>query len=303
MAEHQDGNSVQQVQVVGESLEVDFAESAHADSAHDNLDRMKFPTTPATSAANYDKHGRRYHNYHEESYWLPDDDLETGRLDIQHHTWLLSLRGKLYISPIPNTVQHVLDVGCGKGHWPVKFAKEHPSAEVLGTDINASPEPAGTPRNCSFMIHNAESAWEFDTKFDFIHSRMIVLGIHDWPMYFKRAWDNLVPGGWLEVQEIQYPACGADDAAEADSPFLLWSKYARDAAAKAGLDTTFTVNFKKQLAEQGFVNIREQPIKWAVCTTPTRLGLAQGNPSPLVLPSLSLSRSPAFGVRFRILCL
>ena len=194
---------------------------------------------------------------------MPDDQLEDGRLDIQHHTWLLSLRGKLHVSPIPGNIQHVLDVGCGKGHWPIKFAKEHPSAQVLGTDLNPT-QPAGAPPNCSFMIHNAESEWNFDMKFAFIHSRMIVMGIHDWPRYFKRAWDILLPGRWLEVQEVQYPACCADDTVEVNSPVLLWSQYAGDAAAKAGLDLTVTGKFKEPLADQGFVNIREQPMKWAI---------------------------------------
>lgn len=107
---------------------------------------------------------------------------------------------------------------------------------------------------------------EFDQKFDYIHSRMLMAGIRDWSKYFKQTWDNLKPGGWMEVQEVLFPVCSVDDPVPRDSPLLKFSQLALEAAAKIGIDMTIAPRFKESLAEQGFVNIRREAIKWAIGT-------------------------------------
>jgi hypothetical protein len=42
-------------------------------------------------------------------------------LDLQHHLYRLTLDGKLYLSPIKDDVQNVLDIGTGTGLWAIEF--------------------------------------------------------------------------------------------------------------------------------------------------------------------------------------
>ena len=253
----------QPVELVGQVLEIDDTESVHTGQDHGPTSAL--PTSQVMESRN--RHGRRYHAFDEDSYWLPNDDTEIKRLGIQHYAWRLTLDGKLYISPIPNDVQRVVDIGTGAGQWAIEFADSHPAAEVIGTDLSPI-QPAWKPKNCTFQIANAETEWRFNRKFDFVHSRMIVLGIHDWAKYFKQAWDNLKPGGWAEVQEVLYPISSADDGDQSGSPLWRFSDYATKSAAKTGIDLSIAPRLKDLMEEQGFVNVRLESVKWPVGTWP-----------------------------------
>jgi hypothetical protein len=48
--------------------------------------------------------------------------IEQDRLDLQHHLFLLTLRGKLHLAPIENMQLHnVMDIGTGTGIWAADF--------------------------------------------------------------------------------------------------------------------------------------------------------------------------------------
>ena len=72
---------------------------------------------------------------------------------------------------------------------------------MIGTDLSPI-QPKFAPQNCTFLVENVENEWSFEKNhFDFIHSRFITMGMHDWPKYIKTAYDHLKPGAWLELQE------------------------------------------------------------------------------------------------------
>ncbi len=180
-------------------------------------------------------------------------------------TWLMTLDDDLYISPIAaeKKAQLVLDVGTGTGVWAIEFAKRNRSSRVIGTDLS-SMQPAETPINCKFKIENAETDWTFSMPFDFIHSRMLCLGIHDWPHYFRRCFDNLKPGGWFEEQEVQASVFSNDGSAGPDSALFRWADLLAQAAEVGGLDARANNNFGQHLKEQGFVNITERIYEWPI---------------------------------------
>ena len=178
--------------------------------------------------------------------------------------WRKTLGGALYLSLIPKTGElSVLDVGTGTGIWAIEFAEEHPTARVLGTDLSPI-QPEWVPTNCKFEVDNAEADWVYNEKFDFIHGRMLCLGIHDWPRFFRQCWDHLKPGGWLEVQEVTLPIFCDDGSAAPDSALLKWGDLVKEAALKGGIDAAASNKFSEMLRAQGFVVMREEPIKWAV---------------------------------------
>ncbi|KAK4548745.1 hypothetical protein LTR36_008518 [Oleoguttula mirabilis] len=184
-----------------------------------------------------------------------------NRRDLQHHTWKVTFDGGFGRVPITDKVRSVLDVGTGTGIWAVEFAEAFPNVEVIGTDL--SPIQADlVPPNCQFIVDNAEHTWAFDRKFDYIHTRMLTLGMHDWPRFFQQCWNHLEPGGWLETGEVQFPPKRADGEEAKESPFIRWGEHAYEASANAGIDMRASEKFSNQLEALGFVNVEREEVQW-----------------------------------------
>lgn len=227
-------------------------------------DQYTITTSIASSVQDF-KHenGRRYHAFEDDAYFLPNDEVEAARLDLQHHTWKVTMDGGFGRVPITDKIKTVLDVGTGTGIWAIEFAEAHPNIQVIGTDLSPI-QPDFVPPNCQFIVDNAEHDWAFDRKFDYIHSRMLTLGLHDWPRFFRQCWEHLEPGGWLETNETQFPGKRAEGDEAKETPFLRWGEHVYEAAGKAGINARASVDFNEQLAAQGFVNIEKADIQWPI---------------------------------------
>jgi SAM-dependent methyltransferase len=140
-------------------------------------DMPQSSTTSLNSAVTTfrDFRGRRYHAFEDAGYWLPNDDAEINRLDLQHFIWKIFLNGRLNIAPIPKDLHRALDVGTGTGKWAIEFADDHPSCQIIGTDLSPI-QPSVVPNNCTFVTDNIEEPWVFNEPFDYIHSRVLCLG-------------------------------------------------------------------------------------------------------------------------------
>jgi len=237
------------------------------DSAVGDLSSLSSCTTSLTpSVMDYKyENGRRYHAYKEGTYALPNDDEELSRLDLQHHLWRLTLDGELYIAPIPHTVSNVLDLGTGTGIWAIEFADAHPNATVIGTDLSPV-QPAFTPVNCHFVVDDVESNWTFAKNYDFIHSRFIVMGVRDWPRYFRQSFDHLRPSGYIEVQEGNL-LIDCDDGSWGEGKFVrnLFDDCAV-AATKMGLPVRGVAGLGAELEKVGFRDVQLRRYRWPIGT-------------------------------------
>ena len=80
------------------------------------------------------EHGRRYHAFRQGSkshttsvsfqtctnaiktgYLLPNDEIESDRLDIHHEMILTAMHQKLHLAPLAQDIQRVIDLGTGTG--------------------------------------------------------------------------------------------------------------------------------------------------------------------------------------------
>lgn len=176
----------------------------------------------------------------------------------------------MYRAPISGNPTSVLDVGTGSGIWALDFASQHPSSQVLGIDLSPVKPNRAVPTNCTFQVHNAEVAWDFPDyqPFDFIHSRFLVQGMHDWHGYFKKCYDHLKPGGWVEAHEVQFPMSSADPSVSPDTPFMRWGYLVHEGLAKGGINSSAPNEFSRYLRELGFEDIAEEIIPWAVAPWP-----------------------------------
>jgi cyclopropane fatty-acyl-phospholipid synthase-like methyltransferase len=245
-----------------------------ADSQSDDTDSAlgSYASTRSTSLENtaYDYrtfHGRRYHAHSRDGteYPLPNDEVEMDRLDLQHHLFLMTLNGSLHKAPLKPDIQSALDIGTGTGIWAIDFADQYPSCVVTGTDLSPI-QPAYVPPNCRFYVEDAEGAtgWSFEDQVDYIHGRMLVVGIKNWAQFFQRAYDNLKPGGWIEMQDLNFPARCDDHTAPPDSPLMAWSSYMMQGAARFGIDLESSNQFPQLLASCGFTNIQYETYGWPI---------------------------------------
>jgi methylase of polypeptide subunit release factors len=54
---------------------------------------------------------------------MPNDEQEQDRLDIHHHISMLNLGGELYLAPIGDHPNNILDLGTGTGAWAIDMGK------------------------------------------------------------------------------------------------------------------------------------------------------------------------------------
>lgn len=213
-------------------------------------------------------HGRRYHGFDQETYWLPNDTQEIDRLDLQHYIWRLTLSGPLYLAPLPKNVKTAIDIGTGTGAWAIDLAREHPNWSVFGTDLSPIQPTRGVPENCQFLVANAEQDWNdaFGNKcFGFVHSRQLLFGMKDWKKYFRQCWEHLEAGGWLEVIEPLFPIDFIQGHhSSREGALYEWAAKTKEALAKSGVNTRCAANFTEWMSAQGFVNCTETRISWPV---------------------------------------
>ncbi|KAK8432683.1 putative SAM dependent methyltransferase [Phyllosticta citricarpa] len=180
------------------------------------------------------ENGRRYHKYREGTYWGPNDDAQNDQLDIGHHMMRILLDGRLHLAPLSEEPQRILDVGCGTGIWSIDFADEHPSAEVIGTDLSPI-QPAFVPPNVKFEVDDCTQPWMYlSNHFDLIHIRCLYGSISDWPAFYREAYD--------------FPP---------NSALLEWSDLFIGSAEKFGKTMRVIDNMKRWITDTGFQEVSE----------------------------------------------
>lgn len=63
---------------------------------------------------------RRYHAYRYRRYPIPNDEEEFKRESLRHLMLKELLGGKLYLAPIGNNPQKIIDLGTGFGEWAIE---------------------------------------------------------------------------------------------------------------------------------------------------------------------------------------
>ncbi|KAK3326182.1 S-adenosyl-L-methionine-dependent methyltransferase [Apodospora peruviana] len=224
----------------------------------------KFSTISLQSSIYHyvEENGRTYHRFREGKYPLPNDQQEQDRLDLQHALFVITTHGKLFLAPIGDSPQNVLDIATGTGVWAIEMAQQFPDAQVTGTDLSPI-QPQYVPPNCQFEIDDAEDEWAFSTKFDYIHGRALLSCFKDPSFVIKQAFNALAPGGYLEYQDGYFPMEFATPPPE-NCVLAKWNELLIAGAAASGRAWTNTRHYKRWFEEAGLVDVVQRHFYWPV---------------------------------------
>jgi len=254
-------------------LEVDD-EIHDVEADHDSVfddDANTETTTLASSVLKYRvENGRTYHAYKAGAYFMPNDETENDRLDLQHNLVLLMQDNKLHLCPAgkDKPLGRVLDAGCGTGIWTLEYADEHPETTVVGTDLSAN-QPKLIPPNVEFFVDDLEDTWTFENNpFDLVYMRMMSGSIKDWPKLIGQAYRNITPGGWLELCDTVNPVACDDGTLPPDSALVKWNQLLVEASKKLGATLDCSLHYREWMIAEGFTNVVQVNYKWPINSWP-----------------------------------
>ncbi|KAI9719178.1 MAG: hypothetical protein M1828_006271 [Chrysothrix sp. TS-e1954] len=192
-----------------------------------------------------------------------DAKAEIMRLDGQHDMFEVATGAMSHV-PTNENIERVLDVGCGTGIWCEAYAEAHPTAQILGVDI-APPLLDMTnhkfPPNCAFQKFNIEDDWDHlvdEGPFDYIHARMLILAVRDWPRLFRQIHRCLKPGGFVETFEGNVQLEAAGDLDPRDSSAIRWYNSLREHMASVDINPSAALDFGIELKTAGFTMLIER---------------------------------------------
>ncbi|CAE7189200.1 unnamed protein product [Rhizoctonia solani] len=149
--------------------------------------------------------------------FVPLDNGEASRLEIQHH-YMKHLLGSNYFGPVRGILQpesarrkRVLDLFTADGTWAQEMATEFPHVDFVSLDM--IPLVPHTPRsNVSFEVYDVYNGFaEPDASFDIVHTRRTVTQFRDYHAFLREVHRVLRPGGLMlfgqiEIEVYEYTA-------------------------------------------------------------------------------------------------
>ncbi|KAI0108007.1 S-adenosyl-L-methionine-dependent methyltransferase [Hypoxylon sp. NC0597] len=223
--------------------------------------------------------GRTFHSEkHNSIYFIPNDEQQLQSVDITHHYLTMLTGDKLFLAPIPDNVQRVLDIGTGTGIWSIVFAEAYPNAEVIGTDLSPT-QPLWVPPNVKFELDDCTQPWTWSAdSFDFVHMRYLFGAISDWDELLRQAHRVARPGAWVQSCEPNVDIRCDDGTVAPDSAFVtFWNMLYGRATEKLGV-SFYPIDDdvqRKAFEAAGFANIEVRDFKFPIGGWPADKRLAE----------------------------
>lgn len=185
---------------------------------------------------------------------------------------------KVLHAPIDITATRVLDVGCGTGIVTHLMSDAYPQATCIGLDLSETPQLRPQATNVQFFKGNvtAERPKQWTTSdgkpglpqdeglFDYVFSRLLILGMSDWQNFLKTEYSLLKPGGWAEVHDLVWDWCDVDGAVVSDE--WSWLRCIRQELEKSkDMDLSCGKKAENWMDEAGFVDVQVYKYTYPFC--------------------------------------
>ena len=145
---------------------------------------------------------------------------------------------------------------------------EYPEAEVVGIDMSPI-QPSWVPANVRFIVDDAEQPWVTDPEtYDYVHIRNMASAVKNWDSLMAQALTALKPGGWIEIQDLNWLLRCDDDTMGPDYSLTQMTKYMGQALSNFGIKLHTPDDNPERLKIAGFVDIRHKIDKVLVGTWP-----------------------------------
>ena len=189
-------------------------------------------------------------------YMLANGYTAAVRLNLQYFLWKEALGFNLHPSiPLPKNNVKIADVGSGTAIWLLDVAREQPSAQLYGFDINIAQAPPKQwlPPNVALRVWNVfdEVPEDMIGHFDVVHARLFLLVVEksDPKAVLEKFRKLLKPGGYLQWDELDY--MNSSIVAVNPSPATAVMQELRDFAYSQG-KFNWTVRLAEAAMDVGF---------------------------------------------------
>ncbi|KAH6856815.1 S-adenosyl-L-methionine-dependent methyltransferase [Chaetomium sp. MPI-CAGE-AT-0009] len=201
---------------------------------------------------------RRYHAYRYGRYPIPNDEEEYKREALRHTMLKELLHGKMYLAPIGDNPQKIIDLGTGFGEWAIEVGETHPSARVTGVDLSPI-QPHWIPPNVEFIVDDIEDEWVHANDFDFAHFRFVNSVLKENTETFRKVLENLKPGGWVGIEDILPHVASDDNTVSPEHPLArFYSMLGPVLMDQYGFDLYIMEHLPDLLESLGFVNVQRK---------------------------------------------
>lgn len=133
-----------------------------------------------------------------------------------------------------------------------------------------------------FVVDDVEEPWHRSGTFDFIHARMMIGALEDWPRFFRNCFEcvisafvsgllclgclsrNTTPEGWVEVSGPHLPFGCDNNSLLPTSSINQWSFCMLRASVILKRPIDIGPKFREMMHVAGFINIVEKVYKWPI---------------------------------------
>lgn len=212
------------------------------------------------------------HSVPESLYFLPTDEPERKRLDLQNEVFRKALGNSIVFAPIKlHAGDKVLDSGTGSASWLLDCYNTNKDTTFYGIDLKTDIFPRLDDEQKQQIHLDAGNVLQLPSlwtnSFQLVNQRLLLTAFskENWVTALEQIYRVLVPGGWVQLVEISECMSG-----ETSREFYAMC---RDLFSKRGVLNNCTDHIPKFLKDAGFDQVKAQRYELCIGGPPDSEGM------------------------------